>query len=628
MEASSIRSLTLRRLFPCILALAAATGCSKAPVPVILISLDTLRADHLTPYGYGRDTSPFLDRLVREEAVLFENAFAQAPFTLPSHMSLLTSLYPDVHGMLKPKVADPGGGKRLTPRLADKVITLAECLRKGGYATTAFTDGGMVSANFGYDQGFDAYDDRREGPQEKNGFRRIAPRVHAWLDRTATAPFFLFLHTFDTHAPYRAPPEYGECFRDAPPGRPLPHEDLSMPSLLAYHRCSDFDRFDSVQDVVDAYDACIRHVDDRLQDLATHLKRLDLWEDALVVITSNHGESFLENGITIGHSIFLHNEEVRIPLIVKFPRGLHAGRRVDHPVESVDVMPTILSTLDLPVPEDAQGQDLLAGLDSDRWAKDYAYGVSPLTGGNRYLFRQGVKLVEGNVDPDGDLMIRILKPKDPTLPHGPLGSGSKRKPEDYYDLDADPLGLKELFCRGDRLFDLNREALEWRAPELRDPRLFEAYREGLSRLARDHANRSRHFQPLLYGESPSEENAEALAALGYAGLFDADPKRRDLTEVKKFPAPPLTDRTRLVEGDRAMVELHEILMASTPPQADRVAELHRAAYAAYTSFRAGHPDKKSWTDWRLEFLAATLILIEKRDGDAIPSVEPESDDVP
>jgi len=163
---------------------------------IILISLDTLRADHLGTYGYHRNTSPFIDAFAKE-SIVFDNAVVQAPNTLPSHMSIMTSLYPSFHGTKESK-----------SRLDDEHITLAELLKEKGYQTAAFVDGGFVSATFGFDQGFDIYND------QGRRIVQILPKVKKWLDENMSTPFFLFIHCFDIHSPYNPPPPYDRIFHD------------------------------------------------------------------------------------------------------------------------------------------------------------------------------------------------------------------------------------------------------------------------------------------------------------------------------------------------------------------------------------------------------------------------------
>ena len=190
----------------------AASGCARSDLPrarnVVLISLDTLRADHLGVYGHHRDTSPHIDALASESFV-FERALASSPNTTPSQMSMMTSLYPNRHGYT-------GQGGQLT---ADQP-TLASLLREAGFHTAGFVDGGYMRAEFGFDRGFEVYDDRT------GGIARILERAIAWLEEADREPFFLFLHCYDIHSPYRPPAPFRGMFHD------VRHEgDLEPPAV-------------------------------------------------------------------------------------------------------------------------------------------------------------------------------------------------------------------------------------------------------------------------------------------------------------------------------------------------------------------------------------------------------------
>lgn len=172
---------------------------AQAGVPkgIILISLDILRADHLGTYGYHRNTSPHIDAFAKE-SIVFENAVVQSPWTLPSHMSIMTSLYPSSHGVVV-----------RNNRLDDEHVTLAELLREKGYRTAAFADGAFMKGDYGFKQGFDIYDG-----DNWIGIARILPKARKWLEENKADPFFLFIHCYDIHDPYDPPPPYDTMFHD------------------------------------------------------------------------------------------------------------------------------------------------------------------------------------------------------------------------------------------------------------------------------------------------------------------------------------------------------------------------------------------------------------------------------
>jgi arylsulfatase A-like enzyme len=313
---------------------------------VLLISIDTLRADRLGTYGYARPTSPMLDRRIAAAGVVFEQAWSHSPKTTPSHMTMLTSLYESVHGI---GLWDRGRAPVLSPH----VHTLAEVLKNAGYETAAFTAGAHVHRDRGFAQGFDVY---KHGHQLR--------RALAFLDTHGRRPFFLFFHTYQVHDPYIPPSETIAMFaRDPVPAI----QDAVARVRDGVGRWGNGHRifWDSVDPtsprdvrfVSDLYDAGIRRMDDTtLVALLDRLDALDLARETLVVFTSDHGEAFLE------HGRFLHDdlwaETLRVPLVLRLPDVLPAGRRVATPARLVDVMPTILDLCRVAVPRQAQGASL------------------------------------------------------------------------------------------------------------------------------------------------------------------------------------------------------------------------------------------------------------------------------
>lgn len=315
--------------------LALATGCSQQPPPVakqfgsqtgnitnqqvrnvLLISIDTLRADHLGSYGYSKPTSPNIDAVARD-GVLFERAQATNPITLPSHASILTGTLPLVHG-----VRD-----NYDYKLADSETTLAELFQTSGFQTAAFVASFPLAKKFGLGQGFDVYNDtyvRRRPGSTPEFLERPASTVTnsaaAWLEQHHAEPFFLFVHYFDPHAPYRAPEEFAERFSGDP------------------------------------YAAEIAYTDDQLGLLLEKLSALGHYDDTLIVITSDHGESLGEHDEET-HSFFIYQSTAHVPLIMRVP-GQAAGVRIAEPVSIIDIAPTILAISDMEVPARMQGIDL------------------------------------------------------------------------------------------------------------------------------------------------------------------------------------------------------------------------------------------------------------------------------
>ncbi len=328
--------------------LVAAPPATPAP-NLVVVSVDTLRADHLGCYGYPRPTSPAIDRF-RRDAALFEQAIAQAPSTLPSHASLLTSLVPQRHGA-------SWAARRAIP---EEVVTLPEVLRGAGYRTAAFTGGGQMHPSNGLAQGFDLY--RVTGPLP------LAETVAAalpWLDELdeigelderRRSPFFLFLHTYETHHPYTPDAETLALFDDGYSG-PLPAK-IGVGLLDRVNRGELAIDARDVAHIVAAYDAEIRSMDRGFADLLRHLRERGLYEETMIVLTSDHGEEFGEHERVGWHSHSLYDELLRVPLVVKFPAGRHAGAAVEGQVRSLDVAPTALAALGIAPPPEFEGIDL------------------------------------------------------------------------------------------------------------------------------------------------------------------------------------------------------------------------------------------------------------------------------
>jgi len=281
---------------------------------VVLVSLDTVRADHLGFHGYSRPTTPNLDRLA-SSSVVFENAISQSAWTRPAHASMFTGLYPSEHGMVA-----VDRNVALDPRWP----TLASVLGANGYATAAFTGGGNMSAHFGFDTGFDTY--RSPG-------RRIGDAladVDAWLDTIDDRPFFLFVHGYDAHRPYRAEPQDRAALGVS-----------GAPSLRGINRaCREGRSPADVAPYVEEYDAAVHRGDRAIGRLLESLARRGRMDDTIVVVTSDHGEEFLEHGACF-HIRSLYREIVHVPLVYYVP-GI-APRRVAQMVPaSVSVAPTIL----------------------------------------------------------------------------------------------------------------------------------------------------------------------------------------------------------------------------------------------------------------------------------------------
>lgn len=424
--------------------LVAGAGCTPAPRPnVLLVTVDTLRADHLEPYGYERPTSPALAEFAGT-ATVFEAAQSQSSWTLPALASLMTGLYPSTHR-----------ANSFRARLESSFTTLAEELRNAGYETAAVANHMFLGRSYGLDQGFTHFDDELvRHPETQLHLTVTSPRVADkavdWLEQRAAVeegrPWFLWAHFFDPHNEY------------------LAHESV--------------DPMGAGEGDVDLYDEEIAFTDRGLGRILERLEELGLADDTVVIVTSDHGEAFGEHGRT-HHSDSLYQELLHVPLLVRVPGA--APRRVAQPVQTCDVLPTVLECASLPVPEALAGASLLPfvhGADeSERpvlaevWAPEYVPGPEL-----RKLERLSA--------------IASLTRGDHKLVHQ-VPSGRT----ELYDLAADPLELTDVSGEHPALVESLRRELRARVDEA------EAYGDTFARTAE-------------LVESASE--LEGLEALGYA----------------------------------------------------------------------------------------------------------------
>jgi arylsulfatase A-like enzyme len=302
---------------------------NSLPVPrptrgYILISIDTLRADHLGCYGYPLPTSPFLDSLAKR-ATVFEETYSQFPSTLVSHMSMLTGLYPREHGVFPPNSV-----------LSPQVELLPEVFQRNGFRTAGFTEGGYVSGRYGFRRGFDEFDSRDRGASGERLVEKTFRRGTTFLESLKPRDrFFLFLHTYAVHAPYDAPRSYQDLFwKGAPPAGAI---EPTGPALTRWNMTGGR----PPQPVIDwlraLYDAGIRQTDDVLRGFFADLERLGLAGDVTVVITADHGEEFQEHG-RFNHTQ-LYRESLHVPLLVIHPDAPAAARQ-EGVTQIIDLAPT------------------------------------------------------------------------------------------------------------------------------------------------------------------------------------------------------------------------------------------------------------------------------------------------
>ncbi len=304
----------------------------------ILLSIDDLRADRLGCYGNKKNTSPCIDTLA-SQGTQFMHAFISWPFTPPSHTSMLTSLYPSVFDF----PLDPN------------IPTVASILNNHGYKTTAFTEDGYMSAGYGILNGFKEYDDR------VIGLKKLEIKTTRWLKKNSKEKFFLFIHTYYVHFPFYAPEEYLKKFSNTSYKGPVKNNPDSTSNFIQLVNSGKIvPTKEDIQRLIDIYDAQIRRIDDFVSLLLKTLKKLNLTDKTMLIITSDHGEQFYEYR-RIGHKSRFNpfaDISTRVPLIIYCPMLPHKGK-VNQLVESIDLPPTILEAAGIDPPKTFQGQSLL-----------------------------------------------------------------------------------------------------------------------------------------------------------------------------------------------------------------------------------------------------------------------------
>ncbi len=313
---------------------------SARPPHVILLSVDTLRPDHLGCYGYAAPTSPSIDCLM-EDAVRFTLAVCQMPTTTPSFCSVMTGAHPHTHGSLQNSVP-----------LRPETETLAELLRKNGYQTAAFVSSYTVSnESSGLARGFDVFDDDLVGLERSS--KETNRRLFEFLDRRSPGPLLLWVHYFDPHAPYVPHPGISpETFAGPWQGPTNTLEDavVTVPPWVQTERGLAYYGM--------RYDSEIAFVDGQIGVLVEDLRARGMLENALVVFLSDHGEGF-DHGLYCRHGPFVYESSVRIPLGFRFPERRYGGRTITDLVQSIDVAPTICDFLGISRPEDSEGRSLM-----------------------------------------------------------------------------------------------------------------------------------------------------------------------------------------------------------------------------------------------------------------------------
>ncbi len=320
-------------------------SAESPPRHVLLVVVDTLRADHLGCYGYSRNTSPRIDGLATQ-GVRFERCVSQAPWTTPSIGALVTSRYPRALGI-----------ETEESRLGEEWFLLSEALQRHGFATGAVVSHSFCSSEWNFHQGFDEFDESNVLGHDAVTSESVSNLAIEFVDRHRDDRFFLWLHYFDPHFSYIEHPQFpfhGKGDYDGP-------VQSGMKFRRLREMAADLDSED-LAEVRRLYDSEIAYTDYHLGRVFDRLKDHGLWEDTMIVFVGDHGEEFLEHG-DLGHARTLYEELLHVPLIVRIP-GRMAGV-MSFPVAVLDVYPTVLNALQLPLPsmEALQGRDLFGETD-------------------------------------------------------------------------------------------------------------------------------------------------------------------------------------------------------------------------------------------------------------------------
>ncbi len=342
-------------------------GAYPAAKGVVLISIDTLRRDHLSLYGYPRRTTPGLEGLSRE-AVVFEDMVSTSSWTLPAHASLLTSTSPSAHGATSSKFG-----------LSPDWPGLPRVLRDAGFFTQAMTTHVYLSKEYGFGDGFDRH---RYFPETRA--EEVTDQAIHFLEAKGDSDFFLFLHYYDPHWHYDPPAPFDRAFDPTYQGEAT--------GIWWDFKELDADSIDpkDLHHIQALYDGEILYTDRQLERLFQEMKRLGVFENALVVVTSDHGEEFLDHG-QWEHQKTLYEEQLRVPLLIKFPNAAMGSRRVIGQVSLVDVAPTVLDALGVPAPPTFEGRSLLDAARGSESAEAEAWAETEHTidGTRKVALRRG-----------------------------------------------------------------------------------------------------------------------------------------------------------------------------------------------------------------------------------------------
>ncbi|MBI5506874.1 MAG: sulfatase [Deltaproteobacteria bacterium] len=446
----------------------AAGGDGAAAYNVVLISLDSLRADHLRTYGYQRDTAPAIDRMARE-GVVFDNAIATSSWTLPTHVTMFTGRYQLSHGVIDE-----------TSVLPSSIPTLGQIFKAAGFSSAGFASGPYLAGHYGYERGMDTYRDlsaRFSDPREARS-AILSPEINAdalgWLDAHATERFFLFLHYFDIHYDYVPPAPYDTMFDPDYTGTMDGRNFIERSDVNARMNGRDLDHVRAL------YDGEIRFTDEHVGRVLDKLEALGVLEKTVVLLVADHGDEFFEHG-NKGHHRTVYDEVIRVPFVLRLPGKTHAGVRIQDQVSLVDVLPTLLESAAVATPPETEGVSVRHFLEGSPPQRDAVY--------SDFYDKQGF-----------NLQVARRTPADKTIHHFNRITHPTRGAIEYYDLAADPRERNDVSStRRDAVTSSLTNMGDWLGQQWRAQRSAEAASGGHSSIKID------------------EDTMERLKSLGYVG---------------------------------------------------------------------------------------------------------------
>jgi arylsulfatase A-like enzyme len=483
-----------------LLFLPVAGGCGGSevggPRHVVLISLDTIRTDHLGCYGSTRPETPAIDRLAAE-GVLFRDVTAPAPTTLSSHTSMMTGTWPQSHGVARNGFT-----------VNERNVMLAEIFQEAGFHTAGFLGSFALAARFGFDQGFGHFDEEfdllvtPEREQDQRTADRVTEAALKHVDTLSDERLFLFVHYFDAHAPYAPPREYAERFVEE--GAPVtslfadvdaatevhqgailgPKEARGNFALQGLRLCIEGatgEARGSDEWLADLYAAEVSFLDASIRDLLDGLESRGILQEALVILTGDHGETFWEHGDFWNHGLWVHQTTAALPLILRFPDQTAAGRTIEMPVSTIDLLPTLCGIYGIETPARVEGIDLLPAVQGEEFDRGpvFCQATRP------YL----------QIDSDGQWE-NARKPRSIRKGRWKYVRAPLLKVEQLFDLSADPGERRDL---------------------LREPLLLPEASTALDRLRWLMTKWERSAVPLdsRFDPSQMEDTARRLRGLGY-----------------------------------------------------------------------------------------------------------------